>query len=98
MLFSLQGVEIFSSDGSQMYLVLNSQKERDNFYDELIAQQGETNVNFFDGLEVYFLLVLIRKLKKTRASAVVYSPFTSVFEIISHPFPCKILFFCCAQV
>ncbi|KAK3746418.1 hypothetical protein QZH41_012767, partial [Actinostola sp. cb2023] len=37
------GMEIFSTDGSQMYLVLNSQSERDNVYNELLLQQ-EVNI------------------------------------------------------
>ncbi|XP_068670039.1 protein FAN-like isoform X4 [Montipora foliosa] len=32
------GVEIFSTDGSHMYLVLNSPSERDLFYDQIVEQ------------------------------------------------------------
>lgn len=36
-----QGVEVFSTDGSHMYLVFNSPQERDLFYEQIVQQPGQ---------------------------------------------------------
>ena len=36
-----QGVEVFSTDGSHMYLIFNSPKERDLFYEQIVQQPGQ---------------------------------------------------------
>ena len=38
--YFFQGVEVFSADGSHMYLIFNSPTERDLFYDKIIQQPG----------------------------------------------------------
>ena len=41
MLSIFQGVEVFSTDGSHMYLIFNSPKERDLFYEQIVQQPGQ---------------------------------------------------------
>ena len=36
-----QGIEVFSTDGSHMYLIFNSPKERDLFYEQIVRQPGK---------------------------------------------------------
>lgn len=39
--FNIQGIEVFSTDGSHMYLIFNSPDERDLFYKQIVQQPGK---------------------------------------------------------